>query len=271
MTTISSGVLQLGNGGILGSIKATGTITDNASLVLDRSDNLVQGTDFGTITGTGSVTLATNDTVILTATNRLYRRDDDRRSAPRCKSARAARRVSLSTTGTVNDGGSLVFNRTGTLTQGVITGSGTVTQSGSGTTILSGTNTYTGATTVSAGILAVNGSLVAGTTVTVNSGGTLSGNGTINGTVNVQAGATLAAGSASAPGTLTIGTLTLDASANSDFRLVTPNVAGGGLNDLVSVTNLTLAGTSECDAADRLRRGNLYLVYLRGYAHGSRL
>ena len=46
------------------------------------------------------------------------------------------------------------------------------------------------------------------------------------------------------PGTLTVGSLVLNAGSVSSFELGTPGVIGGGVNDLVAVTgNLTLAGS----------------------------
>ncbi len=50
-TTINFGTLQVGNGGTSGSI-GTGTVTDNDTLVFNRSDNLTFG---GVISGSGSV------------------------------------------------------------------------------------------------------------------------------------------------------------------------------------------------------------------------
>jgi len=50
-TTIANGTLQIGNGGITGSI--TGNITNNSHLVFNRSDNLIFG---GMISGSGDVT-----------------------------------------------------------------------------------------------------------------------------------------------------------------------------------------------------------------------
>jgi fibronectin-binding autotransporter adhesin len=50
-TTLSAGALQLGNGGSSGFV--AGNITNNASLVFNRSDNLTFG---GVITGSGSLT-----------------------------------------------------------------------------------------------------------------------------------------------------------------------------------------------------------------------
>jgi autotransporter-associated beta strand protein len=73
-TTISSGVLQLGNGGNTGSINVGSAITNNASLVINRgaaSAALVQGTNFSAsaITGSGSLTQAGAGTTSLTADN----------------------------------------------------------------------------------------------------------------------------------------------------------------------------------------------------------
>ncbi len=49
-TTIAAGVLQIGNGGTLGSL--TGNVVDNAALIFNRSDN---STFIGAINGSGSV------------------------------------------------------------------------------------------------------------------------------------------------------------------------------------------------------------------------
>jgi autotransporter-associated beta strand protein len=56
-TTISAGTLQLGNGGSTGSLVPSGTLTNNAALVFNRSSDLIQGTDFAAaIMGTGTLT-----------------------------------------------------------------------------------------------------------------------------------------------------------------------------------------------------------------------
>lgn len=64
ITTINGGTLQIGNAGLTGAL-GPGSITDNASLVFNRSNGIVQGTDFGPIDGTGSVTQAGTGTVNL--------------------------------------------------------------------------------------------------------------------------------------------------------------------------------------------------------------
>ena len=61
LTTVSAGSLQIGNGGTTGSVG--GNIANNAALVFNRSNNLVQS---GSIYGTGSVTKQGAGTLSLT-------------------------------------------------------------------------------------------------------------------------------------------------------------------------------------------------------------
>jgi len=63
-TTINAGTLQIGNGGTVGSI--VGNVTDNASLVFDRSDNLAFA---GSISGPGSLTQIGTGTLTLSGQN----------------------------------------------------------------------------------------------------------------------------------------------------------------------------------------------------------
>jgi fibronectin-binding autotransporter adhesin len=149
-----------------------------------------------------------------------------------------------SVTGNVANNGTLAFAKSNTLSfGGLISGSGTVTQVGTGTTVLSGDNTYTGGTNINAGTLRINGDQSAATgLVTVASGATLGGSGIIGGAVTVANGGHIAPGNS--PGTLTMGSLTLNASSVLDFELGQANTVGGTLNDLINVNgNLTLDGT----------------------------
>ena len=71
-TTISSGAnLQLGNGGASGSLSASSVITDNGTLIFNRSDVISQGIQFnGTpITGSGGVVQAGSGSTTLNAAN----------------------------------------------------------------------------------------------------------------------------------------------------------------------------------------------------------
>jgi autotransporter-associated beta strand protein len=177
----------------------------------------------------------------------------------------AASATTINTGGTLNLGGfaqtiNAVALAGGTLTNGTLTGA--VTSTGgtintiagtatvtttAGLTIATGANTYTGATTINGGELRVNGSL-GNTAVAVNNTGTLSGIGTIGGAVTVNAGGTLSAGQS--PGTLTVGSLTLNAGSNSVFELNSPGTVGGVTNDLV-ISNgpVQLGGTLTATAA----------------------
>ena len=61
-TTVSSGALEIGNGGTSGAF--TGNVVDNAALIFNRSDTAAFD---GTISGTGSVTQAGSGKTVLTA------------------------------------------------------------------------------------------------------------------------------------------------------------------------------------------------------------
>ena len=62
---------QLGNGGTTGSLSTSSTITDNANLAFNRTNSVVQGTDFSgsAISGTGSITQLGNGSLTLNAAN----------------------------------------------------------------------------------------------------------------------------------------------------------------------------------------------------------
>ncbi|GAA5628314.1 adhesin BmaC autotransporter [Brucella sp. NBRC 12953] len=63
-TTISTGTLQLGNGGVTGSV--TGNIVDNAALVFNRSDTVAYS---GSVSGSGTLTQSGSGTLSLEGTN----------------------------------------------------------------------------------------------------------------------------------------------------------------------------------------------------------
>jgi autotransporter-associated beta strand protein len=68
-TTIAGGTLQFGNGGASGGLAHASAITDNSNLTFDLSSTSSQGTSFGAISGTGSVTLAGGGTVTFNVSN----------------------------------------------------------------------------------------------------------------------------------------------------------------------------------------------------------
>ena len=118
-----------------------------------------------------------------------------------------------------------------------------VNKVGSGTLTLGGVSTYTGTTTVSAGTLLVNGTNGSSPAV-VSSGATLGGIGLIGGPVTVNSSGVLAPGVS--VGTLNLGGNLILNSAYLRFDLANNTTAGGGVNDLITLTggNLSLSGTS---------------------------
>ena len=146
-TTISSGILQLGNGGATGAI--SGAIIDNGQLSLDQSDaGLVLS---GIISGTGTLVQMGTGTSILTGADTYT--GGTTISAGTLQLGNGTATGSI--TGNIIDNGVLQFSRTdaGLNLGGNISGTGSVVQAGTGTVTLSGTNTYSGVTTVSAGSL----------------------------------------------------------------------------------------------------------------------
>ena len=67
-TTITTGTLQIGNGSTTGNL-GSGAVTNNAALSFNRTNTLTQGSDFGTISGTGTLTQAGSGTLVLGAAN----------------------------------------------------------------------------------------------------------------------------------------------------------------------------------------------------------
>eukprot|EP01030_Chromulinospumella_sphaerica_P004872 gene4872-4771_t len=170
-TTISSGILRIGNGGTTGTL-GTGAVVDNGTLTFNRSDaitvaNAISGTGALTQAGTGTTTLTANNTYSGTTTI----------STGTLQVGNGGTTGTLGT-GAITDNAALVFNRSDAVSvASVISGSGSLTQSGTGTTTLTGNNTYTGGTTVATGMLQI---------------GDGTNNGQIgSGTANIASGATL--------------------------------------------------------------------------------
>ncbi|MGR4869816.1 autotransporter-associated beta strand repeat-containing protein [Variovorax sp. LARHSF232] len=188
-TTISSGTLQLGNGGNSGSI--AGDVTDNGTLAFNRADAIAFA---GNITGSGSVSQAGSGTTTLTGNN-LYS------GGTSISAGTLIAAVSGLGSGPVDNNAALVIEQPADATMAnAINGTGSLTKSGAGRLNYIGTGTLSGPTTVMAGTLAVNGSL-ANSAVSVASGATLAGNGIV-GSTSVQNAGTVSPGNS--PGTLTV-------------------------------------------------------------------
>ena len=247
-TTISAGTLQLGNGGVTGSL--VGNVTNNGALAFNRSDVLPFA---GAISGSGTVNQNGTGTTILTADNTYT--GGTAISAGTLQLGNGG--VSGSLLGNVTNNGALAFNRSDVVPFiGLISGSGTVNQNGTGTTILTAANTYTGGTTISAGTLQLgdggvtgsilgnvtnNGALAFNRSDVLPFAGVISGSGTVNqngtGTTILTAGNTYS-------GTTAINAGVLQAGAASTFS---PNsattVTGAGTLDLNGF-NQTIAGAT---------------------------
>ncbi|MCP2002244.1 UNVERIFIED_ORG: outer membrane autotransporter protein [Buttiauxella agrestis ATCC 33320] len=146
-TTISSGTLQIGDGGTTGTL-GTGavTVTTPGGLAFNRSDTLTYD---GAISGTGSVAQNGTGTTVLSG-NHTYS-GGTTINAGSLQLGNGAANGGGTITGNVTNNGRLIFNRNAAYTYaGVISGSGVVERR-SGTLTLSGANTYTGGTVLAGG------------------------------------------------------------------------------------------------------------------------
>jgi autotransporter-associated beta strand protein len=200
-TTISSGTLQIGNGGTTGSI--TGNVTDNAAFAIDLSSSLTLS---GVISGSGSLTQTGTGTTILTGADTYSGGTTVNAGTLQIGSGGSTGSI----TGNVTDNGAFAFDLSSSVTfSSVISGTGSLTQTGTGTTILTGADTYSGGTTISAGTLQIGNGGTAGSII---------GNVTDNGKLAVDLSASFALGGAiSGAGSLTqsgAGTTTLTGADN---------------------------------------------------------
>jgi fibronectin-binding autotransporter adhesin len=182
-TTITSGRLQVGNGGTTGSF--IGDVANSGIFAINRSDNInytnaITGTGAFEQNGTGTTTFSTNQTFTGTSTI----------NSGTLQLGNGG--TTGSVVGAIVTNANLAINRSDTVTlPGVISGNGNVRQIGTGTTILTGNNTYTGTTFITNGALqigdggatgAVIGNIVNSTALSVNRTGSVILPGIISGT-----------------------------------------------------------------------------------------
>jgi fibronectin-binding autotransporter adhesin len=217
-TTISTGILQIGNGGTSGAI--VGDVADNGALVFDRSDAISLA---GVISGTGMVSQIGAGATTLTGIN-TYAGGTTITAGTLIGSATSFG------SGAILDNAALVIDQPadGAMAN-AINGSGSFTKLGAGRLNYTGTGNLAGPTTVAAGLLSVNGSL-ASSAATVQNGASLGGNGTV-GATTVQSGGTIAPGNS-------IGTLHINGAfvqnGTSVYQVeVDPN---SNASDLIAIT-----------------------------------
>jgi autotransporter-associated beta strand protein len=266
-TTLSAGILQIGNGGTTGSIASTSSLANGTGLVYNRSNALTVAhpiSGAGTLTqiGSGTLTLAgtntyTGDTIL--SAGILSAGVTENLGDPAADLVFNGGALQVTGTALSNFSGighTVVFNadttvrldinsalHTFTIDQTLNQGLGGFTKLGAGTAIINLASTYTGTTTVTAGTLLVNspGSLAAGSLVFVD-GGTLGGNGTIGDDVTVAAPANLAPGASA--GTLAIGgDLDLTLKATGTGKLIFELDALAATNDRITVAGNLLIGS----------------------------
>jgi RHS repeat-associated protein len=152
ITTISDGVLQIGNGGTTGTL-GTGSITGDGVLAFDRSDVV---TDSKALSGTAGLTQMGAGTLILTAGNTYT--GVTTITAGRLQVGNGGTAGMLPSGDIYNDS-VLAFDRSNALAvPSAISGAGCVYQL-AGTITLDGSNTYSGGTVISGGILKVGDDL----------------------------------------------------------------------------------------------------------------
>ncbi len=281
-TTISAGMLQLGNGGTTGSIAST-RIATSGQLALNRMDNITIG---GVILGSGSVRQMGTGTLTLTGANSYSGGTLIERGGIKLGNKSALglgclgigsatldlNGFSTAVTSITGSSGAIITNMSGsaaTLTSNlnastayngtIVDGSGGVALvlNGRGTLALNGNNTYTRGTTLSAGELDLGHAHAIGTGTLTIGGGTLgnsSGGALTLSTNNAQNwnGNFVFAGT----NNLDLGTGSVLMNGN---RVVTVNSAtltvGGGVAATSTKFGLTKSGTGTLV----LKGGNSYL------------
>ena len=231
-TTISGGTLQLGNGGITGSI--TGNVINNGFFAINRSDAFTFG---GTVSGTGAFRQLGTGTTILTADNNYGGGTTISAGTLQLGNGGTAGSV----TGNVVNNSVLTINRSNALALGgVISGTGALNQIGAGTTTLSGANIYTGPTTISNGTLTVaaTGSITSNVTnnATFANAGTVTGSltntGTASNSATITGGLTNTAGTTTNTGTIGGGATVTGGTLNT---IAATSIINGGLTNSATV------------------------------------
>ena len=146
------GTLQIGSGGVTGSLGAGNvSVAATTALAFNRSDDI---TISNVVSGAGGLSKLGSNTLTLTGNN-SYSGATSIVAGGTLQIGAGGTSGQLGTGATTN-AGTLVFNRSDSLTvASAIGGAGTVNQVGDGTTSFTNTNTYTGTTTISAGTLSI--------------------------------------------------------------------------------------------------------------------
>lgn len=238
-TTVSQGTLQIGNGSTTGTLSTSSVITNNGTLVFNRSNTVSQGADFGDLTGSGSIVKTGSGALLFNRENSyggyttvgegILQINDGARFSSRGITNNATIVFQLGVTATQTS----IFRGTG------ITGNGGVVKKGLGTLGIDRANSYSGPTTIAEGTLAITSS----GTLSVNSTITNDGTFQINRSGDTLQGTHFSGSPITGSGRLEkrgAGTLTLTAAntytGETSVVAGTLKVAGNSINDTGKVT-----------------------------------
>ena len=211
-----------------GNLKLTGAANNGTDKIL--TVNNPQTELSGAMSGASGRTVAGTGILILSAAN-TYSSFTTINSGATLQLGNGSTNGSLATSSTIDDEGTLIFNRSDALVQGSqfsgapITGGGSIVQAGAGTTTLNAANTYSGSTTVDNGELFITPLYQAG------------------GNVSVADGAKFGISASSVSNSATIGSLTLGTigATTLDFSY---GFAGNPTNAALVAGAVTVNGTS---------------------------
>jgi autotransporter-associated beta strand protein len=236
-TTVNAGTLAIGNTMTIGAITGSGNLSLGNGFTL-TSNSTSNSTFSGVISGSGA--LAKNGASSLTlGANNTYS-GATTISAGTIEIGAAGRLGGGNYSQNIANNGVLIYSGTNNQTLGgVISGTGALTHNASSTLTLTGNSNFNGATTINAGTLVLSGTNTA-SAITVASGGTLMGSGS-GGATTVSG--TIAPGNS--PGTLTVGSLTLNGGGVYTWEMAdATGAAGTGWDRIASTGLLTVNSTS---------------------------
>ena len=257
-TTISGGVLALGNGGETGSV--LGDIANDGVLVVNHSNDV---TIDGVISGTGMFVQAGTGVTNLAAVNNYS-------GGTLITSGTLTGTATSFGTGAIVNNATLIIDQTDDATfANALGGIGSFVKTGESTVTFTAANSYTGGTVVEEGTLALTGSGTLGApagTTTVNGGvldfgGTTQTQSALQQTGGIVTGGTINVGTYA----LTGGTLAADATVNATtgFEVAAGQVDGTltGTGALIKTTDGTvvLTGTNSYTGGTTIAGGTLSL------------
>ena len=231
-TTISAGTLQLGSGGTTGSLAVSSAITNNATLIFNRSNAVAQGTDFATvISGTGAVTQNSpgTGTLTLSGANSYTGRTTVNGGTLALAFGAVSANIIASTSALTLGGGTLSLTGTGTQTF-----AGLTTTAGTGSKIL----------------LSTNETLTLGALTSAGAASALNFNTTAGGANGATVGSGIVVLTGQTPGNAINSGFTV--SDSGGFGLATVN----GSNRVVRLTTTTLLPASGATSATNYRMDN---------------